>query len=62
LRADLLETLQKYSNIISKVKTEKSLEKLNEKDRSQVSKFEIYSDFNHRIEWLKPYQILALNR
>jgi len=33
LRADLIETLQKYNNIVSKIKTEKSLEKLNEKDR-----------------------------
>ncbi len=62
LRADLLETLQKYSNIISKIKTEKSLEKLNEKDRWQISKFDIYSDFTQKISWLKPYQILALNR
>ena len=62
LRADLLETLQKYGNIISKIKWEKSLEKLNDKDKGQISKFDIYSDFNHRIAWLKPYQILALNR
>ena len=62
LRADLIETLQKYGNIISKVKWEKSLAKLNDKDKGQVSKFDIYSDFNHRIAWLKPYQILALNR
>lgn len=62
LRADLLETLQKYSNIFSKVKTQKALEKLNDKDKGQISKFDIYSDFNHRISWLKPYQILALNR
>jgi len=62
LRADLIETLQKYGSVISKQKTEKSLEKLNEKDKGQISKFEIYSDFTHRIAWLKPYQILALNR
>jgi len=62
LRADLLETLQKYGNIISKIKTEKALDKLNEKDKAQISKFDIYSDFNHRISYLKPYQILALNR
>ena len=62
LRADLLETLQKYWNIISKIKWEKTLEKLNDKDKGQISKFDIYSDFNHRIAWLKPYQILALNR
>ncbi len=62
LRADLLETLQKYANIISKIKWEKTLEKLNQKDKNQVSKFEIYFDFQTKISWLKPYQILALNR
>ncbi len=62
LRADLIETLQKYGAIISKIKTEKSLEKLNEKDKAQIPKFEIYSDFTLKIAWLKPYQILALNR
>jgi uncharacterized protein len=62
LRADLLETLEKYGNIISKIKTNTSLEKLNDKDKSQIPKFDIYSDFSHKISWLKPYQILALNR
>ena len=62
LRADLIETIQKYGNIISKVKWEKALEKLNDKDKGQISKFDIYSDFNQRISYLKPYQILALNR
>lgn len=62
LRADLNETLQKYWSITSKIKTENALEKLNEKDRGQISKFDIYSDFNVRISSLKPYQILALNR
>ena len=38
------------------------LEKLNDKDREQVSKFEIYKDFSTKISYLKPYQILALNR
>jgi len=62
LRADLMETLQKYWTIVSKVKTEKALEKLNEKDKWQISKFDIYADFSLKISWLKPYQILALNR
>ncbi len=62
LRADLMETLQKYWTIISKKKTDKALEKLNEKDKWQISKFDIYSDFSLKISWLKPYQILALNR
>jgi len=62
LRADLFETLQKYGNIVSKIKWEKTLEKLNDKDKAQIPKFDIYSDFSQRIAWLKPYQILALNR
>ena len=62
LRADLIETLQKYWSVISKTKTVKSLEKLNDKDRWQIPKFDIYSDFSLKISWLKPYQILALNR
>lgn len=62
LRADLIETVQKHWNIISWIKTAKALEKLNEKDKAQISKFDIYSDFNHKIALLKPYQILALNR
>ena len=62
LRADLMETLQKYWEISSKYKTEKSLEKLNEKDREQIPKFSIYNDFTVKISYLKPYQILALNR
>lgn len=62
LRADLIETLGKFGEISSKYKTEKSLEKLNEKDRDQIPKFAIYNDFKARISYLKPYQILALNR
>lgn len=62
LRDDLRETLQKYCAIVSKTKTEKSLEKLNDKDKGQIPKFDIYSDFSCPIFRLKPYQILALNR
>ncbi|MDO4873571.1 MAG: Tex-like N-terminal domain-containing protein [Candidatus Gracilibacteria bacterium] len=62
LRADLIETLNKYGEISSKYKTEKSLEKLNEKDREQIPKFEIYNEFTAKISYLKPYQVLALNR
>lgn len=62
LRADLIETLEQHGSIESKLKTEKSLEKLNEKDRSQIPKFDIYKEFSGRIQYLKPYQILALNR
>jgi uncharacterized protein len=38
------------------------LEKLNQKDRDQIIKFEIYTDFSLAISRIKPYQILALNR
>ncbi|MDD3793521.1 MAG: Tex-like N-terminal domain-containing protein [Candidatus Gracilibacteria bacterium] len=62
LRADLIDTLTKYNEITSKIKTEKSLEKLNEKDRNQIPKFDIYSDFSIKISYIKPYQVLALNR
>lgn len=62
LRADLIETLKKYWEINSKYKTEKSLEKLNEKDRNQIPKFDLYNDYNLKIRYIKPYQILALNR
>lgn len=62
LRADLIDTLEQYGLILSKLKSEKSLEKLNDKDTAQISKFEIYKDFSLKLSYLKPYQILALNR
>ncbi len=62
LRDDLRETLQKYGTISSKLKTQKSLEKLNEKDTAQIPKFDIYADFSCPIFRIKPYQVLALNR
>ncbi len=62
LRADLIETLNKYGQLVSKIKTEKSLEKLNDKDKNQISKFDLYKDSSLKISYLKPYQVLALNR
>lgn len=62
LRADLIETLEQHGTLESKLKTPKALEKLNEKDRGQIQKFDIYKEFSGRIQYLKPYQILALNR
>lgn len=38
------------------------LEKLNQKDTEQIPKFALYFEFNCRINRIKPYQILALNR
>ncbi len=62
LRADLIETLNTHGCMVSKTKTAKSLEKLNERDTAQIPKFDLYADFSGRISYLKPYQILALNR
>lgn len=62
LRHTLIEQLQKYGMMVSNKKSEKMLEKLNEKDKDQIKKFEIYFDFSAKIAYIKPYQILALNR
>jgi protein Tex len=62
LRADLIDTLEQHWIITSKFKTEKTLEKLNEKDKEQITKFDIYKEFSGRLQYLKPYQVLALNR
>lgn len=62
LRHYLIEELEKHWIIKSFKKTEKSLEKLNEKDKEQIPKFEIYFDFSTKINRIKPYQVLALNR
>jgi len=62
LRHALRDDLQWYGILISKIKTPTALAKLNKKDAGQVSKFDIYTDFSNRINYLKPYQILALNR
>lgn len=62
LRHTLIEQLQKYGMMVSNKKSEKMLEKLNEKDRDQIKKFEIYFEFSAKIAYIKPYQILALNR
>ncbi len=62
LRHNLIDELKRYSNISSNKKSEKMLDKLNEKDRGQISKFEIYFENSLKISQIKPYQILALNR
>jgi uncharacterized protein len=62
VREDLVETLKQYGTVSSKIKTAKSLEKLNEKDTKQIPKFDIYADFSCPISRIKPYQVLALNR
>lgn len=62
LRHYLIEQLNQYWVISSKKKSDKMLEKLNEKDKEQIPKFEIYFEFETRISRIKPYQTLALNR
>lgn len=62
LRHLLIEELKKYGMIESGKKSEKMLEKLNEKDKEQIPKFEIYFENTLKINYIKPYQILALNR
>lgn len=62
LRADLIKTLENYGTIFSTIKWPSALEKLNEKDKAQISKFDIYAEFAQKINAIKPYQILALNR
>jgi uncharacterized protein len=62
LRHRLMEELQKYGIAASSIKSDKMLEKLNDKDKEQIVKFDIYKDFSVRLAYIKPYQILALNR
>lgn len=62
LRHILIEEYKKHGLIESGKKSDKMLEKLNEKDREQISKFEIYFENTLKINTIKPYQILALNR
>lgn len=62
LRHSLITELQKAGDISASKKSDKMLEKLNQKDTEQIPKFALYFDFHSRINRMKPYQILALNR
>lgn len=62
LRVDFIDALESHGTIASKLKWEKMLAKLNDKDTGQIQKFDIYKEFSGRLGYLKPYQILALNR
>ncbi|EKE29531.1 MAG: RNA binding S1 protein [uncultured bacterium (gcode 4)] len=62
LRHSLIWMLENSWNISASKKSEKMLEKLNQKDKDQVPKFTLYFDFSLKISRIKPYQILALNR
>lgn len=62
LRSFLKKQTLVESQVVSKKKSEKMLEKLKEKDAKQIPKFALYADFKNGFNALKPYQILALNR
>jgi len=62
IREFLRSYLEKKSNIVSKIKWEKSIEKLADNIKKDTYKFDIYSDFEINISKVKPYQILALSR
>jgi uncharacterized protein len=62
LRHSLIAELNKTGDISASKKSDKMLEKLNAKDTEQIQKFSLYFEFNSRINRIKPYQILALNR
>lgn len=62
LRHSLIAELQKTGDISASKKSDKMLEKLNQKDTEQIPKFALYFTFTGRINRMKPYQILALNR
>ncbi len=62
LRHKLINELKSNWFIASNKKSDKMLAKLNEKDKEQISKFDIYAEFSTKINQIKPYQILALNR
>ncbi|MDD4151811.1 MAG: Tex-like N-terminal domain-containing protein, partial [Candidatus Gracilibacteria bacterium] len=62
IRDELREYLLESGLIISKIKGEKALEKLNEKTKGEIKKFDIYADFSVSISRVKPYQTLAMNR
>ncbi|NRH21170.1 S1 RNA-binding domain-containing protein [Candidatus Gracilibacteria bacterium] len=62
LRHTLIVELHKMGDVSSSKKSDKMLEKLNAKDTEQIPKFALYFEFSSRINRIKPYQILALNR
>jgi uncharacterized protein len=62
LRDLLKNNTLKNGFIISKIKWEKSLEKLPETSKNQIHKFEIYKDFIIAVPKIKSYQVLAINR
>lgn len=62
LRDKLREQIWDNWIIVSQIKSDKMLEKLNEKTKWEISKFEIYKNFAISLQKIKPYQVLAINR
>ena len=62
LREKLTNYISTKWKIISKIKWKTALEKLNEKTKNEIKKFDLYNDFDLQFWKIKPYQILALNR
>ncbi|MDD5213375.1 MAG: Tex-like N-terminal domain-containing protein [Candidatus Gracilibacteria bacterium] len=62
IRDELREYLLDFGLVISKIKGDKAIEKLNDKTKEEIKKFDIYRDFSVSISRVKPYQTLAMNR
>ena len=62
LREFLRNELLNNALVVSKLKSNKMLEKLPQTSKDQIHKFEIYKDFSTPIKKIKSYQILAINR
>ena len=65
-KAEIRDILRQYfqqNGILSSgIKSDKMLEKLNEKTREEVRKFEIHKEFSSPFSRVKSYQMLAMNR
>ena len=62
LRDFLREEFLNNSNVVSKIKWEKAIDKLADNIKNEMYKFKIYEDFFTPIKKVKSYQILAINR
>jgi uncharacterized protein len=62
LREFLRNELLNNSFVVSKIKSDKMIEKLPQTSKDQLHKFEIYKNFSTPIKKVKSYQILAINR
>lgn len=62
IREDLTNYLSTKWILVSKIKWEKMIEKLDTIWQKNLWKFELYKDFNSGVKSIKSYQILAINR